>query len=249
MRLIVNADDFGLTKGVTLGILDSMEKGIVTSTTALVNSYYFEEGINKAMVKGIEAIGIHLTLTLGKSVLPPEQIYSIVREDGTFYKSIGDIKEINYSHVKKELEAQLLKFTKHYQNPTHIDGHHHFYMFNMEILNIVIELSQKYDLPLRCVSPELKKYYSLHGVKTTDNIILDFYGENISVEALTSALNKIPGSNTAELMCHPAFVDEELMILSTYNTLRSNEYLILVSDEVKEFIYASNIELISFREL
>lgn len=249
MRLIVNADDFGLTKGVTLGILDSMEKGIVTSTTALVNSLYFEEGIKEAMARGIDAIGIHLTLTLGKPILPPEDIHSIVREDGTFYKSIKDIKGIDYNHVKKELEAQLVRFMNYFHNPTHIDGHHHFYIFDKEILNIVIELAKEYELPLRCVSSEDKEYYDLQGVKTTDNIILDFYGENISVESLIGALDNSPESITVELMCHPAFIDEELVAISTYNTLRKIEHSILVSEKINEFICASNIKLISFKEL
>jgi predicted glycoside hydrolase/deacetylase ChbG (UPF0249 family) len=56
MKLIVNADDFGITKGVALGILDSMEKGIVTETTAMVKGLYFEEGMKEAVRRGIKNI-------------------------------------------------------------------------------------------------------------------------------------------------------------------------------------------------
>ena len=53
MKLIVNADDFGLTDGVTRGILDAIRNGIVTSTTRMVNA----PGALKAVVDGVPGIG------------------------------------------------------------------------------------------------------------------------------------------------------------------------------------------------
>src|SRR3954467_827781 len=67
-RLIVNADDFGLTEGTNRAIVDAHCSGIVTSTSLLANSYAFEHAVNLAREHPSLGVGIHLTLTEGLTV-------------------------------------------------------------------------------------------------------------------------------------------------------------------------------------
>ena len=66
MKLIVNADDFGLTSGVTYGIYDAMCRGVVTSTTALVNGAALDHAVQLSRDIPELAVGMHFVLTLGR---------------------------------------------------------------------------------------------------------------------------------------------------------------------------------------
>ena len=65
--LIVNADDFGLTAGVSRGILDAHRKGIVTSTTVIVNRSIDPALVEQLVASGL-GVGLHLNLTLGRPI-------------------------------------------------------------------------------------------------------------------------------------------------------------------------------------
>src|SRR5262245_11890986 len=83
--LIVNADDFGLTGAVSRGILEAARRGIVTSTTAIVN-----RPIAPALVAELDAsglgVGLHLNLTLGAPVSDPRRVASLVDGQGRFVR-------------------------------------------------------------------------------------------------------------------------------------------------------------------
>ena len=66
MKLIVNADDYGMTKGVNLGIIEAHKKGIVTSTTLMVTMPEVEHGLALSKDCPNLGIGLHLNCTLNK---------------------------------------------------------------------------------------------------------------------------------------------------------------------------------------
>ena len=69
-RVIINADDFGLSPGVNRGILSAMQEGLVTSTTLMVNMPSFDDAVTIAQDHPQLPIGVHLTLLWGKPVSP-----------------------------------------------------------------------------------------------------------------------------------------------------------------------------------
>lgn len=69
MRLIINADDFGLTESVSKGILKGMKEGIITDTTMLTNTNHFDRSIELAKEAGVKEMGVHLNLTLLRPLL------------------------------------------------------------------------------------------------------------------------------------------------------------------------------------
>ena len=78
MKLIVNADDYGMTKGVNLGIIEAHKNGIVTSTTLMVTMPEVEHGLALSKDYPNLGIGLHLNCTLGK---PLTDCKSLIKEN------------------------------------------------------------------------------------------------------------------------------------------------------------------------
>ncbi|PYO36811.1 MAG: hypothetical protein DMD86_04090 [Candidatus Rokuibacteriota bacterium] len=101
--LIVNADDFGLTGGVSRGILEAHRTGIVTSTTVIVN-----RPIDPVLLEALRAsglgVGLHLNLTLGPPVSDPKRVPSLVDAEGKF---IRDAREVAARASKDEARIEL----------------------------------------------------------------------------------------------------------------------------------------------
>ncbi len=69
MKLIINADDFGLSKSITDGIVDGIKNGNITSTSIMANMPYAEYAVEQAIKNKISCIGLHTTLTVGKPLI------------------------------------------------------------------------------------------------------------------------------------------------------------------------------------
>jgi predicted glycoside hydrolase/deacetylase ChbG (UPF0249 family) len=127
-RLIVNADGLGFTSGINRGIIETIKKGIVRSTSALANFPAIEEAASLFReVENIASVGIHFNLTVGKPVLPLEKINSLVNSKGEFWGGAflkrllrGKIK---ISHMIMELDAQVQKLVSLGFKLTHFDSH------------------------------------------------------------------------------------------------------------------------------
>lgn len=81
-KLIVNADDFGMTEGNTLATIICHESGILTSTTLMVNMPYAREAARLALKHPDLGVGIHLVLTIGRPLI--EGAKSFTDENGNF---------------------------------------------------------------------------------------------------------------------------------------------------------------------
>ena len=88
-QLIVNADDFGLTLGVSKGIVDAHKEGIVSSTTLMANGAAFGTAVSISRRTPGLGIGVHLNLTTGKPVSPARSIPTLVDRDGRLHLNPG----------------------------------------------------------------------------------------------------------------------------------------------------------------
>ncbi|HEU5322490.1 MAG TPA: ChbG/HpnK family deacetylase, partial [Methylomirabilota bacterium] len=108
-RLIVNADDFGLTPGVSAGILAAHRHGIVTSTTALVTAALDAEQAAAALAAGL-GVGLHVNLTLGA---PLTRAASLVDAGGRFVRDARRAAaRARAADVRAEVEAQVARFER-----------------------------------------------------------------------------------------------------------------------------------------
>jgi len=130
-RLIVNADDFGLSKAITDAIVDCHLNGIVTSTTIMVNAPAFEYAVLKAKELPKLGIGLHINLTQGKPISSVDEVHSLLNGSGEFLNNLEQRKNLfffsplKYRHLKKEISMQFQKAFDSGIKLTHFDSHHH----------------------------------------------------------------------------------------------------------------------------
>lgn len=251
-KVIINADDFGYTPAVTYGIIESFKKGIVSSTTALTVSPYFNEAMTIARAMAPELpIGLHLALTLNDNytALPKEKVSTLLGADGCFNRQ-GEFNQkvetgkLDFDQVALEWEAQFLRFLATGYTPTHIDSHHHVHRFE-GVFQVAEYLATKYSIPIRTVD-------KVTQVKQPCRTYVDFYGEGVSLEGLTAIFEDIKNSKEVicgELSVHPSFIDEPLKGLTSYCEPRLRELSILTSPEGKAALEKSGLILTSFKAL
>ncbi len=130
-RLILNADDFGLTKGVDDGIVRAHREGILTSATLMANGEAFDHAVALALVNPRLGVGCHLVLVGGKCVAPADQIRSLADASGRLPDTLAEFitrvstYTIRRAHIEIELRAQIEKIKRAGISPTHLDTHKH----------------------------------------------------------------------------------------------------------------------------
>lgn len=130
-ELIINADDFGLTKGVNEGVIRAHRDGVLTSATLMANKPEFDDAVARARENPSLGVGCHLVLVGGFAVSPPKQISSLVDDDARLPKSLGalvaklSLSIVRQSHIEREFRAQIEKIRDAGIEPTHLDTHKH----------------------------------------------------------------------------------------------------------------------------
>ncbi|MFZ0519948.1 MAG: ChbG/HpnK family deacetylase [Candidatus Acidiferrales bacterium] len=144
-KLILNADDFGMTRGVNEGIVRAHREGILTSTTLMANGEAFDDAVERVRANPELGVGCHLVLVGGKCVAPRESVASLADANGTLPDSlplfVARISSgmIRGEEIERELRAQIDKIRAAGIEPTHLDTHKHMHAHPrvMEILGKV----------------------------------------------------------------------------------------------------------------
>ncbi len=158
-NLIVNADDLGWTAGVNRGIAEAHRNGIVTSASLLANGSAYEDGVRTARELPSLGVGVHLNLSDGKPIAPPNEVRSLLKETGEFSDDPASLllrlttKSLKLSHAEKEWDAQIRKILSDGIRPTHLDGHKHVQMLP-GLFAIVLRLARKHDIDAVRISHE-----------------------------------------------------------------------------------------------
>jgi predicted glycoside hydrolase/deacetylase ChbG (UPF0249 family) len=149
--LIVNADDLGIHPSINDGILSAHRQGIVSSATMLMTTPYLAETICRVRA-GPLPVGIHLSLTLGKSVAGERNVPYLVDEKNSFSRSSRQLLLCNFrgrrqllDQIRRECEAQLSLALDYGVRPTHVDSHQHVHM-NPAIFSTIEQLLPRYGI-------------------------------------------------------------------------------------------------------
>jgi len=132
-RLIINADDFGLTPGVNRAIAEAHSRGVVTSTTLMANSRAFDQAVTLTHAMPNLGVGCHVVLVDGEPVLPPERVPTLARSSH-FPASLGAVAsatvrgKIRSDQAEEEVTAQIRKLQGAGVTVTHVDSHKHVHM-------------------------------------------------------------------------------------------------------------------------
>jgi hopanoid biosynthesis associated protein HpnK len=136
-RLIVNADDFGLTAGVNRGIVEAHTGGIVSSTTLMANSVAFDDAVQLARSTPTLSVGCHLVLVDGSPLLGADKTPSLMdaSNPGHFRQNISSFAlralsgRLDADEIETEATAQIRKLQSAGIPVSHIDTHKHTHMF------------------------------------------------------------------------------------------------------------------------
>lgn len=249
MKVIFNADDFGLSKGVNLGILEAYQNGPVRSATIMANMPGFDHAVKIAKENPGLGVGVHLTLTSGKSA---GGVYrTITGASGAFFPLLEAEKkakagEMDMAEIESEYEAQIQKVLSAGIKPDHFDGHHHTQLLP-GIITVYLKLAKKYGVKVRLYDQSvLKGEYA--GIQSSGAFSDEFYKEKASVDGVRRICSACK-ADSIEIMCHPAYADQALYKASSYNVERTLELDVLTSRELADLIRERGLIPSSFKEI
>lgn len=240
MKLIINADDFGLSKSISDGIIEGIKSGYITSTSIMANMEYAEYAIREAVKNNIDCIGLHINFTVGKPILNNK---NLVDDNGVFLYNRTQIEnhKLTYEDAYNEIIAQI-KIIDKYSNGLlkidHLDMHHHL-SDNENIKKATIDIAKEYNIPIRNMFD--------CDISKPDILYENFTIKNVSIDSLEEMVIKYNDKDiVVELMTHPGYVDEYTRSLTSY-TDRDNELQVL--KEAKDNGVFDKIELINFKQI
>ena len=135
-RIIINADDFGLTTGVNSAVIELHANGFLTSATLMAHASATEDAIALALKTPTLGVGCHIILVDGNPTLPAHSIPTLIdshtgllhRKLTTFLRLLL-LGRIHPDEIQAEATAQIARLTQTGLRLTHIDTHKHTHMF------------------------------------------------------------------------------------------------------------------------
>jgi chitin disaccharide deacetylase len=275
LRLIVNADDMGLTERVNEGILQAHQTGIVTSTSIMANGAAFEDAVTRCKKVPTLDVGVHLTLVEERPCLKPDSIPSLVASTGTLHRHATIFVKkylagkIRLEEVWRELEGQLRKVLSHGITVSHLDTHQHLHMLP-QLLGMTVKLARKYDIPAIRLPREAIRTYMFRGAGALPRVlqlmvlngfcslarsritlrpdrVVGFYmAGNLNKINLQKLLQSLPDNGICELMCHPG-LDDPNSPYRHWGYHWQDELSALVDPEIADFLRQKGIGLVSYR--
>ena len=267
--LIINADDFGFTRDVNEGIVESHRRGVLTAATLMANGDAFEDAVRLAKETPELDVGCHLVLIGGRSLLPP---YNLLPATAPRLLASLARREIR---PYEELAAQARRILDAGLRPTHLDTHKHTHLAP-PVLDAVARIADEFgvrwvrrpfDFPgsglpgavpaakrltsasLRLMGGHFRRVLARSDCRATDYFAGFQITGRLGTTELVELLALIP-PGTTELMCHPGRYREELRQSSTrLKESRERELEALTSAEARQAIERHGIELTNYRRL
>jgi ATP-binding cassette, subfamily B, bacterial len=219
--LIINADDFGYGHGVNRGIIELVDRGVVTSAGLMVNAPGTAEAVRLAAERPALAVGLHVNFT----------------NESTPLFDLDD-PEI----CRRELRRQFDSFRNLTGRlPTHIDSHQHVHR-RPACRHIFLELAAEHGLPLRNQPPVTYKggFYSQWVYKVPDR-------SRVSFDALAQILSTELSRGIYELAVHPGYHDPAADY--AYHRDREWELEALGDPRLLGLLQELNVRLISYHQV
>lgn len=163
-KLIVNADDFGFTRGVNAGIVRAFESGIVTSATIMANGDAFEDAVALARANPGLGVGCHLAAVGGRSVASPRELPSLVNREGLLPATLTQLMlklvrgSVSADEIAREFRAQVRRVVDAGIAPTHLDTHKHS-QIHPRVMEAAAQVASEFEI--RCVRNPFERVFSL----------------------------------------------------------------------------------------
>ena len=265
-ELIINADDFGLSPEIDLGVAEACAKGIVTSASLLANGPDFDGAVRLARDGGL-SVGVHLTLTGGAPVSAPGAVPSLLGTSGAFYPRFASFfarfaaGRINRRQVLLEWRAQIEKVIAAGIKPSHLDGEQYVHLVP-GLFGLCARLAGEFGIrrvraprrilflsprpgPGRLAARALLEGFMLHPAyrrfsgAASPRYLLGFEASGrLDEKRLECILKNLP-EGSSELVCHPGAADRGAPGLPPWSYDWRGELKPLTSPRAAELLRAS----------
>lgn len=135
IRLIVNADDFGLTSGVNRSVAELAALGALKSATLMADGAALKDAVAQARSLPQLSVGCHVVLVDGKACALPGQVPTLAGPDGRLRSSLAAFiwklqsKRISEAEIELEAAAQIRRLQAAGLTVSHVDTHKHTHLF------------------------------------------------------------------------------------------------------------------------
>jgi len=277
-NLIVNADDFGRHKLINAAVEKAVQSGCLKSATIMAGGRAFDDAVEVAKRNPALGVGIHFTLVNGFPILPPNEIPTLVTEDGTFHENyIVFLKKylqgkFDRHEIRAELAAQLEKVQRAGLNLTHFDSHQHLH--NVPgIIGITIELATKANifamrvsetkifdgeldstaqfigrLGLGSLAVYARRKASRQGIKTPEHFSGIVAGEAVDENFLLHIIDDMK-DGTLEVMLHPGTDNKVLQDYTGWQHDFEAELAAVTSPKILKLLEDKDISAVNFSAL
>lgn len=255
MKLLIQSDDFGITKGVSYGIIEGIKNGLVRNTGLFTNMPSSLEAAKMIADYPEVCLGIDLNFVAGKPVCDPCLVPSLIKENGYFYDSRErrklDEACPNHDHMNEqetylEGKAQIEKFIELTgKKPEYLHGHAYG---SPTITRVHERLSKEYGILMTHRTLEQKNVKMAKSWYTVP-FSLEQQMQLSTKDFLLADKGEILGNDVAAIISHCGYVDAPLFAVSSFTIIRAKDLEAMVSEELKNWIKENDIELITYRDL
>ena len=265
-RILFQGDDFGFTRGVTLGIVDSIDRGVLRNTGLFANMPSAEFAVSFMKDRPQACFGIDFNLVAGPCCADPEEIPHLVDENGNFIKSGQRIRDprwqseegraelFPYDEVNKELRAQYNRFIELAgRKPEYLHEHS---ISSENYRRVIHEISIEEDIPYSSeiwsklhMDGPLNKLFKESLASTKKIFDPNDQLNKDTVAQFFSIAEEMLKNESSVFCCHPGYVDADLLSFTTLSLERSKDAQMMMSEKVASWIKENNVELITYRDL
>jgi predicted glycoside hydrolase/deacetylase ChbG (UPF0249 family) len=272
LKLIVNADDFGISEAVNHGIVEAHDRGIVTSTSLMATGDAFEHAVALARSRPRLAVGVHLVLTEHRPLRGAAAVPSLVGPSGAFARHVKQLLiaalrgRISPAEARAELDAQIRRVRDAGIAISHLDGHQHVHALP-GIAGIVADLAGAHEVPAVRYPAERVRGYMLRDLgslrrlaeqaallafcaasplkrlRRSGDFVGFYFGGRLDERNLRAVLAALPAEGTVELMCHPG--DEGMRPSGDWKYAWAAERDALTSRHIRALVLARGVQLVS----
>jgi chitin disaccharide deacetylase len=150
-RLIISADDFGMSPGVNAGVIAAHRDGVLTDASLMVNAAACAEAVELARATPSLSVGLHLVLVQGRATSAPQEISALVDRQAMFRNNSVAVG-LRYfftpgvrAQLEREVRAQLEKYVRTGLALSHVDGHLNIHM-HPTVLAILLRVAAEYGI-------------------------------------------------------------------------------------------------------
>jgi chitin disaccharide deacetylase len=269
-RIILCADDYGISPAVSAAIRDLIARGRLNATSVMVAAPAFDRDLAarlEAVATGRAAIGLHVTLTGPFAPLSPD---FAPLHDGAFLSLAATLRRAHLRALRPkllvaEIARQFQSFAGAFgRPPDFIDGHHHVHLFPQirdAVLRVTKELAPNAwvrqcgqvsarrrltdhkALLLDGLSRRFRRLAARHGLRTNPAFAgtYAFGSASAYADLFAAFLDRLPDGGV--IMCHPGRVDAELKRLDHVTVSREHEYAFFGGDAFPRLLAAHGVTL------